>query len=150
MSDASKFFEGEQIDNLDTWMPANPREKTFYSYIKKDGKEIVSRSRAFVTYPKKMKTGIYLFSSYSLYKHYILGEWRRGACCICQRGYFNKTAVMFVYHHLDNDEKSIYESTDMACLLHFTMFGVDLKRAPKKRKIDMCEDEGEVKVTKDE
>ena len=56
---------------------------------------------------------------------------------------------MFVYQHLESEEKSIYESTDLACLLHFTMFGVDLKRAPKKRKIDMSEDVSEVKVTKE-
>ena len=58
MSEASLFFEGEKVDNLDTWIPANSREKVFYSYLKKDGKEIVSRSRAFLTYPKMMKTGI--------------------------------------------------------------------------------------------
>jgi hypothetical protein len=51
---------------------------------------------------------------------------------------------MFVYQHQESAEKSIYDSTDLGCLLHFIMFGVDLKRAPKKRKIDMSEDECEV------
>ena len=53
---------------------------------------------------------------------------------------------MFVYEHKENEEKkNVYESTDLGCLLHFIMFGVDLKRAPKKRKIDLSEDECEVK-----
>ena len=51
MNEASQFFEREKVDNLDTWMPANPREKVFNSYLKKDGKEIVSPSRAFLAYP---------------------------------------------------------------------------------------------------
>ena len=72
MSEASTFFEGEKVDNLDTWMPTDPREKTFLSYITKDGKEIVSRSRAFLAYPKKMKTGIYSFINYSHHIHYNL------------------------------------------------------------------------------
>ena len=56
---------------------------------------------------------------------------------------------MFVYEHKENEEfKNIYESTDLGCLLHFIMFGVDLKRAPKKRKIDLSEDECEVKKTR--
>ena len=58
MNEASQFFEGEKVDNLDTWMPANPREKVFYSYLKKDGKEMVSHSKPFLAYPKMMKTGI--------------------------------------------------------------------------------------------
>jgi hypothetical protein len=68
MSGACTFFEGEKVDNLDTWMPANPREKMFYSYLKKDGQEIVSRSRAFLAYPKMMKTGIlFIFQLQSSY-----------------------------------------------------------------------------------
>lgn len=59
MSKALTFFEGVKVDNLNTWIPANPREKTFLSYILKDGKEIVSRSKAFLAYPKKMETGNY-------------------------------------------------------------------------------------------
>ena len=78
------------------------------------------------------------------------GEWRRGKCVICDRGFFNKTAVMFVYQHVDEDfdEKSIYFSKSLACLLHFSLFGVDLNRAPKKRKLNMDEisDECEKKV----
>ena len=69
MNEASQFFEGEKVDNLDTWMPANPREKVFYSYMKKDGKEIVSRSRAFLAYPKMMKTGILFIINYN---HHII------------------------------------------------------------------------------
>ena len=142
MAEATTFFEGQQVDAIDTWMPTDPREKTFLSYIKKDGKEIVSRSRAFLAYPKKMKSGISIFYSPRHYFYlFLVGEWRRGQCCICQKMFFNKTAVMFVYQHLENQEKSIYESNDLACLLHFTMFGVDMKRTLKKRKIDMDEDE---------
>ena len=76
--------------------------------------------------------------------HFPSGEWRRGACCICQKTFFNRTAVMFVYEHKENEEMKIYDTTDLGCLLHFIMFGVDLKRALKKRKIDLSEDECEV------
>ena len=57
----STFFNGEKVDNLNTWMPADPREKTFLSYITSEGNEIVSRSRAFLTYPKKMESGKLVF-----------------------------------------------------------------------------------------
>ena len=67
MSEASNFFDGEKVDNIDTWIPSNPRDKTFHSYILKDGREIVSRSRAFLTYPKKMKTGTYFTFSFYHY-----------------------------------------------------------------------------------
>lgn len=59
---------------------------------------------------------------------------------------------MFVYYEVDGEyeEKKIYQSKDLACLLHFTMFGEDLNRAPKKRKIDMNDipDDYEIKVKK--
>ena len=51
---------------------------------------------------------------------------------------------MFVYQHQENEEKAIYDSNNLGCLLHFTMFGVDLKHAPKKSKIYISEDECEV------
>ena len=73
MAEASTFFEGEKVDNLDTWMPSNTREKTFHSCILKDGKEFVSRSRAFLTYPKKMEGGwLFFSSSCSLYINHFL------------------------------------------------------------------------------
>ena len=53
----AKLFDGERIENLDAWMPKNPRERTFYSYTQTDGTELVSRSKAFHTYPRKMKNG---------------------------------------------------------------------------------------------
>ena len=58
---------------------------------------------------------------------------------------------MFTYYENEEDyeEKKIYQSKDLACLLHFTLFGKDKNRAPKKRKIDMSGGECEVKVAKE-
>ena len=61
MAEASTFFGGEKVDNLDAWIPANTREKTFLSCILKDGKEFVSRSSAFLTFPKRMEGGRFIF-----------------------------------------------------------------------------------------
>ena len=76
-----------------------------------------------------------------------------GKCVICQKQFFNKTAVMFVYLELneEDDEKRIYRGKDLACLLHFTLFGKNLNRAPKKRKImENDGDQNEIKVEKQE
>ena len=75
-----------------------------------------------------------------------------GKCVICEKQFFNKTAVMFVYLELneEDDEKRIYRGKDLACLLHFTLFGKNCNRAPKKRKIMEDEEISDVKVEKQE
>ena len=93
---------------LSSWKPKDAKAKVHFSYMKKNGDEIVAKSKAFE-----------------------INDQSKKKCIVCNKMFMSPAWVCYAYKYKDGITKEkIYDSKNLACIFHFYCRGVFNERKP--------------------